>query len=259
MKLSRMTRLQTASSVALVLCLASVGILSDPKSPVTFEIPAALKSEAAEIPADRNNLTRLLAAFDSVGPEQTKTLREALERLESGKGVEDEPLLGELLRIHRQTDDMLKPPLAFTQSGPPVSFKLFRVFQGADLLARQAIFENDYPKADRIIGDLLRWSRLLRNGQANQLQWVISRSGWKMAFDTLLQDLPRNPDKSKRLEEIERLFRENQIETTELIECLRMEARWWKAHGGLQKMLEEPDANMMTVFLKPPFNDISCA
>ena len=80
-----------------------------------------------------------------------------------------------------------------------------------------------------------------------------------MAFDTLLQDLPGNPKESERLDEIERMFRENQIEKVELIECLKSEARWWMFHGGLRKMLNEPDADMMTVFLKAPFNELSSA
>lgn len=251
-----MNRLRTTLLVSGGLIAGYFAVSAYTNARKNLEIPADLRSTNVEIPEEANHLSHLLGQLGKTTPEQTGKLREAVDQLKSGKGVEDKPLLDELLRVHKLTDSMLKPPLAFIQDGQPVAVGLFRVFQGADILARQAMFENDRQRADRILSDMIRWSRTLRHAQPNMIQWIISRYGWKMAFGTLLEHLPAHAGK---FDEIEQLMRENRVQSAELAECQKMELRWWKAQGGLKAMLDEPDAHFFTIFLKPPFNELSIA
>ena len=225
----------------------------------TFVLPDALKSTAPEIPADQNNLTRFFTAFPKFTPEIVKPLSKAEEQLDAGKGVEDPELLRKLLDRHRQAKDLLKLPLAFNPDMEPAdTVKLFGLFQEAAVLARQAMFEKDHAKADDLLGDLLGWSRMLRNARPNLMQAAISRNGWQRAFNALLLDWAEHPDQSKRLAEIEQLHSKNRIDREELLETLKSEALWCARLGGLRKMLkDEKYADSATMFLKPPFNGLS--
>ncbi len=222
-------------------------------------IPPDFLATAPEVPADQNHLTPFLAALGSASEEFMKQVREARSQMASGTLLTDESLLHALRERHKLADELLKPPLAFTSDAPAsATLPMYFLFQGTAVLARQAMLENDYPLADRMVADLLRWSHLLRNAQPNEMQYAVASSGWQIAFDTLLQDWRRHPDPAKRLAEIESIFRNNQLETAELIETQKSEARWWIAMGGVEKMLRDPAyAGLATHVLKPPFNDLS--
>jgi hypothetical protein len=224
-----------------------------------FELPDALKSTEPEVPADQNHLTRFFAAFPRSVPEFTKAVTKADERLKAGKDAGDPELLGKLRERHARIKELLKPPLAFSpETEPSHTVVLFSVFNEAGVLARQALFEKDYPGADALLGDMLEWSRLLRNARPNLMQGAICRSGWQSAFNTLLVDWVNHPDQAKRLSEIEQLHSRNRIDRRELIEMLKSEALWCVRTGGLRKTLEdEKYADGMTFLLRPPFNDLS--
>lgn len=225
----------------------------------TFELPDALKSTEPEVPADQNHLTRFFATFPRSVPEFTTSLTKADERLKAGEDAGDPELLGKLRERHARVKELLKPPLAFTpETDAARTMALFGVFKEAGVLARQAMFEKDYAEADRVLGDMLEWSRMLRNARPNLMQAVIARYGWQHAFDTLLVDWANHPDQAKRLNEIEQLHMRNRIDHRELIEMLKSEALWCVRSGGLRKTLEdEKYADGMTFLLKPPFNDLS--
>jgi len=245
--------------IAVAMVLGFTAALLAEEKKVEFVLPDALKSTAPEIPADQNHLTRFFATFPKGVPEFTKSLTEAEERLDAGKDAGNPELLGKLRDRHAQAKDLLKPPLEFTpETESAHTVALFGLFKGADVLARQAMFEKDYSGADELIGDMLEWSRLLRNARPNLMQAVIVRYGWQQAFNTLLLDWAKHPDQAKRLDEIEQLHMKNRIDRGELIEMLKSEALWCARSGGLRKLLEdEPYADMMTMFLKPPFNKLS--
>lgn len=224
-----------------------------------FVLPDALKSAAPEIPADQNHLTRFFATFPKGVPEFTKSLTEAEERLDAGKDAGNPELLGKLRERHAQAKDLLKPPLEFTpETESAQTVALLALFNGTGVLARQAMFEKDYPGADVLIGDMLEWSRMLRNARPNLMQGVISRYGWQDAFNALLLDWAKHPGQAKRLDEIEQLHLKNRIDRGEWIEMLKSEALWCARSGGLRELLEDEEyAGTMTMFLKPPFNELS--
>jgi hypothetical protein len=236
---------------------ATVLLAEEPEG--SFVLPDALKSTPSEIPADQNNLIRFFAAFPRSTREIVLPLTKADERMDAGKDAGNPELLRKLLERHRQAKELLKPPIAFTpDTGPAETVALFGLFQEAGLLARQAMFEKDYPRAGGLIEDMLEWSRMLRNARPNLMQAVISRSGWQKAFNTLLLDWARHPDQAKRLAEIEQLHSKNRIDREELIETLKSEALWCARLGGLRKMLKDQEyADSATMFLKPPFNKLS--
>jgi len=70
---------QTVPYVVFALSLGFMAVSPAADSPAALEIPAALKSTAAEIPADRNHLTRFLEAFGKGSPELTKKVNEATD------------------------------------------------------------------------------------------------------------------------------------------------------------------------------------
>ena len=250
MKLSRIT-------AAVLFGFTVASLVAGPEE--AFVLPDALKSTVPEIPADQNNLTKFFTAFPKSTPEITKLLREAEERLNAGKDVDNQDLLEKLRKSHRLAKDLLKPPLSFTlEMEVSNTTSLIRLFQGAGVLGRQAMFEKDYSKADDLIGDMLEWSRLLRNARPNLVQALISRYGWKCAFNALLLDLANHPDQPKRLAEIKQFHAKNRIERAELMESLKSEALWSAHTGGLKKLLKDENyADMMTFYLKPPFNKLS--
>ncbi len=235
------------------------GFAYSEEAQMPFDLPDALKSTAPEIPADRNHLTRFFATFPRSVPEFTRSVTKAEERLNEGKDAGDPELLGKLRDRHAQAKELLKPPLAFTpETDATHTVVLFGLFRETGVLARQAMFEKDHAKADQMLGDMLEWSRMLRNAQPNLFQAAISRNGWQHAFDTLLLDWANHPDQARRLGEIEPLHLRNRIDREEFIGMLKSEALWCVRSGGLRKTLEDQEhAGAATMFLKPPFNELS--
>lgn len=159
------------------------------KAPERFAIPVDFAANTLEIPVGQNNLPHLLTALGAGSPEFMQQVREARDQLATGELITDELLLQGFRERHQQAADLLKPPLAFTLELPPsAALPLYFLFQGTAVVARQAMLENDYLLADRMIADMLQWSHLLRNAQPNEAQYLLARSGWQTAFDTLLMD-----------------------------------------------------------------------
>jgi hypothetical protein len=135
---------------------------------------------------------------------------------------------------------------------------LFLLFQGSEVLARQALLEKDDAQADMLLGDMLRWSHLLRNSRPNFVQILVARFGWRSAFNTLLRDWVNHPDQAKRFDEIEKFAANNRLERSELIEALKAEFHWEVNLGGVRKMLtDERYAGFSAYSLNPPFNKLS--
>lgn len=243
--------------LGVALGLLPIAVAEEPET--IFELPDALKSTAPEIPADQNHLTRFFETFPRGVPEFTKSVTKAGERLDAGKDAGNPELLGKLRDRHAQAKKLLKPPLAFTpETDAAQTVVLFGLFRETGVLARQAMFEKDHAKAEQMLGDMLEWSRMLRNAQPNLFQAAISRNGWQHAFDTLLVDWADHPDQVKRLGEIEQLHQRNRIDREEFIGMLKSEALWCVRSGGLRKTLEDQEhAGAATMFLKPPFNELS--
>ena len=222
-------------------------------------IPPDFLATAPEVPADQNHLSHFLNALGAGSSKLMQQVREARDQLATGKLITDELLLQGFRERHQQAVDHLKPPLAFTRELPPSgALPLYFLFQGTAVLARQAMLENDYLLADRMIADMLQWSHLLRNAQPNEAQYLLARSGWQTAFDTLLMDWRNHPEPVRRLHQIDAWFQNNRIDTAELIETQKSEARWWIAVGGFRNMLQDDTyAGVSALVLKPPFNDLS--
>lgn len=223
-----------------------------------FVIPEALRFTGPEIATAENNLPRFLEAIGPSVREEVKAVGEAVQQLGEGQRVQDEELLEKLRARHRQANDSLKPPLTFLPDMESASAPLFLLFQGSEVLARQAMLEKDYSLPDRLLGDMLRWSHLLRNSRPNFVQILIGRYGWQTAFKTLLLDWVNHPDQAKRFVEIEKFAANNRLERLELIESLKAEFHWVVEVGGVRKMLEDESyAGVAAISLIPPFNELS--
>ena len=228
----------------------------------TPEIPTTLRPGSPEVLPGRNGLTRFLSEFTPISPTQSTLYRESLKALRDGKPLDQPELLESLVKLHQQAKKSLAPPLAFTGSEQPGTFSvaLFRLFQGAEILARQALANGNRPAADSYLADLQQWSLMLRNAQPNLIQWVVSHSAWRTSYNCLLEDWQNNPDQDRRLDEIESLVRKNRTTTEELIEAAKGDARWEILHGGVKGVLSElPPSTRMTLFLKEPFAQLSGA
>jgi hypothetical protein len=224
-----------------------------------FVIPEALKYTGPEITAAENNLPRFL---DAIGPsvrEEVKAVSEAGELLREGKKIQDGELLEKLRARHRRANESLNPPLAFVPNMDAATVTpVFFLFQGSEVLAKQAMLERDHSQADRLLGDMFRWSHLLRTSRPNFFQILVARFGWQTAFNTLLRDWVNHPDQTKRFDEIEKFAASNRLERSELIEALKAEFHWVVDVGGVRKMLEdERYAGVAAFCLKPPFNKLS--
>ena len=246
-------------AIIAILALGVVWFLVAGKGVNEFVIPEALRFTSPEIPAAENNLPRF---FDAIGPstrEEMDAIREVRKQSGEGKKIQDEELLEKLRGEHRQANDSIKLPLAFV---PDMEFSvitpLFFLFQGSEVLARQALLERDDLQADQLLGDMLRWSRLLRNSRPNFVQISVTRFGWQSAFNTLLLDWVRHPDQAKRLDEIEKIAAGNRFERAEFVESLKAEFHWDVGLGGVRKMLaDERYAGVAAMILHPPFNELS--
>ena len=112
------------------------------KGPTEFVIPEALRFTGPEIPAAENNLPRF---FDAIGPsvrEEVKGVQEARQQLSEGRKIQDEELLEKLRARHQRANESLKPPLAFIPDMEVSAIvPLFLLFQGSEVLARQAMLE----------------------------------------------------------------------------------------------------------------------
>ena len=228
----------------------------------TPEIPSVLRPNSAEVAPERNGLTRFLNEFSPLSPAQSTLYRESLKALRDGKPLDQPKLLESLVSIHQQAKKSLAPPLAFTGNEQPGTFSvaLFRLFQGAEILARQALANGNRPAADSYLADLQQWSLMLRNAQPNMIQWVVSNFGWRTSFNLLLEDWQSHPDQVRRLAEIEALVQKHRTTTGELIEAAKGDARWAIKHGGIKGILTElPPSTRMTLFLKEPFAQLSAA
>lgn len=228
----------------------------------TPEIPTTLRPSSPEVLPERNCLTRFLREFTPPSPTQSTLYRESLKALRDGKPLDQPELLESLAKLHQQAKKSLIPPLAFTGNEQPGTFSvaLFRLFQGAEILARQALANGNRPAADSYLADLQQWSLMLRNAQPNLIQWVVSHSGWRTSYNLLLEDWQNHPDQNRRLAEIEALVRKNRTTTEELIEAAKGDARWEILHGGVKGVLSElPPSTRMTLFLKEPFAQLSAA
>lgn len=246
-------------AIIAILALGVVWFLVAGKGATEFVIPEALRFTSPEIPAAENNLPRFLEAIGPSSREEMDAIREVRQQAGEGKKIQDEELLEKLRAEHRQANDSLKLPLAFV---PDMEFSaitpLFFLFQGSEVLARQALLERDDLQADQLLGDMLRWSRLLRNGRPNFVQISVARFGWQSAFNTLLLDWVRHPDQAKRLDEIEKIAAGNRLERAEFVESLKAEFHWDVGLGGVRKMLaDERFAGVAAMILKPPFNELS--
>ena len=250
-------------SFACLWCFLPAHLLADePRGSGTPEIPAALRPDSPEVPPERNGLSRFLSGFTPLAPAQSMLYRESLKALRDGKPLDQPELLESLVRIHQQAKKLLVPPLAFTgneQSGT-FSAALIRLFQGTEILARQALANGNRPAADAYLGDLEQWSLMLRNAQPNLIQWVVSQYGWRTSLNCLLEDWQGHPDQTRRLAEIEALVQRHRTTTGELVEAAKGDARWEIKHGGIKGILSElPPSGRMTLFLREPFAQLSAA
>ncbi|MCX6876397.1 MAG: hypothetical protein NTW21_21690 [Verrucomicrobia bacterium] len=225
-------------------------------------IPAALRPNSPEVQPERNGLPRFLSEFTPLSSAQSTLCRESLKVLRDNKPLAQPELLESLARAHRQAKKSLVPPLAFTGNEQPGTFSvaLFRLFQGTEILARQALANGNRPAADSYLADLQQWSLMLRNAHPDLVQWAVSFSAWRTSFNCLLEDWQNHPDQDRRLAEIEALVQKHRTTTEELIEAARGDARWEIQHGGIKGILSEMQPfTRMTHFLKEPFAQLSAA
>lgn len=224
-------------------------------APIPFEIPRALKSAVPDVPAAENNFPRFAAILAADSLERRKQVREARDQIRRGQSITDQDLLKHLRERHEQASALLKPPLRFApESDARQGILLAEFFWGTEVLARQALAEQPQ-ETDRIIEDLLRWTRDLRHAQPRLIEMLMLATGWKSAFDVLLLQWQRDPLQLVSLAGIEAIAAANRSDRDALFETLKAEFRWQIQSGDVRDLLRNDDnAAMMSFFLHPPFD-----
>ena len=224
-------------------------------------IPDELKP-AVTVPAgSETKLLRLKEALDDLSPKLTVTLREARLALLAGKPVTDIELLEKLRAWHEAANRILQPPLAFPEwsAHDSPTMTLYNLHTGCEILALQACMEGDRQTADKIVGDLLRWSHDLSEVGSNHLDYLLTQMARKRAFGVLFLDLKRHPKPVARISQIAKFASDYPANTAARIESLKGEARWALAY--LQKEETEEEYELALKFaaasLKPPFDKLT--
>lgn len=244
-----------------VLALGLVRSLAEGEVKDELVIPDALKFTGSQIAKDENNLPRFFDALGKLGAsknEDLKAVREARQQLIEGKEIQNVELLENLRARHIRTNKTLTPPLAFPPDMELSALVVYHLFQGSEVLVRQAMLEKDYTKADGLIEDMFRWNHLLRNSRPPLIQMLTAIYGWQHTFNLLLRDWVNSPEQGSRFDQIQKFAANNRLERSELIDSFKAEFHWYVNLGGLRKMLaDERYAGMSALLLKPPFNKLS--
>lgn len=224
-------------------------------------IPDELKPAVTAPAGSETKLIRLKEALDDPSPKLTATLREARLTLITGNPVTDADLLEKLRTWHQAANRILQPPLAFPEwsAHDSPTMTLIYLYEGCEILALQACLEGDRQTADKIVGDLLRWTRDLSKAGPLFLGFAITNNGRKRAFDVLFRDLMRHPEPVARLSQITKFASDYPPDTASRIESLKGEARWALAYLQKDETKEESelDLKFAAVFLKPPFDKLT--
>ncbi|MBN8457015.1 MAG: hypothetical protein J0M04_04150 [Verrucomicrobia bacterium] len=224
-------------------------------------IPDELKPAVTAPAGSETKLRRLKEALDEPNPKLTATLREARLSLLTGKPVTDTELLGKLRTWHQAANRILQPPLAFPEWSAHDSqvVTLPYLYDGCKILALQARMDGDRQTADKIVGDLLRWSRDLSNANPIFVEFVIANNGRKRAFEFLFCDLKRHPEPVVRLSQIAKFASDYPPDTAARIESLKSDARWALAYLQREETKEESELNLKfaAASLKPPFDKLT--
>lgn len=233
--------------------------LSGEQKPVVILSPE-LQFQAPPVPDEKNGIMVLESRLADQDIETDVASHKGLEKLRSGKAVEDVALIEQLKRRHKIARQTLKAPVQCRKEANRIGSLLAGLFSGAELLSRQCSREGDYEAAMSYLKDMLEWSGLIRNANPNSALTTLARSGWENAFNCAFQEWESHPDQEAGLRAIEKLFHQYRMPQAEYAQVIRREAQLWAERGGPRGFLHGLPLHDPTIMLlQRPLNNLTPA
>ncbi len=240
--------------------LCSVATVTAEEKQATIVLPAEFEPPSPPVANAENGILLFLKEFKVPVGEEMQRYGDSLDLLKAGKPVADPRFLDEFRRTYELGKKWMKPPLRFPGYGTnyPHIAPFLRLFQAAEILARQSFREGDREAANRYLADALSWSKLLRDAQPTMLEGLMGQHGWRSTIGLLMEDWQGHDDQRKRLDELLPVLQANRIEVEELVAIAKAEARWWAKQGGTREFLKKPNqGNLARLLLNDRFEDLT--